>query len=334
MRWAIENGLGSLLRKATAQDPAARTSPLWPLVLGADLTARVLSADRIDAMAEIIDACQQLPTLTLLKGISLCQEYYPETHLRPMRDVDFLVDSLAVPAVEALLVKLGYQQQFKNPPEFYEKHHHTAPFLHRGRGVWVEVHRGLFPPTSRCSADWVFMQDNLEAQLRAAEFRGRAVNRLSPELELVYLASHWASEHRVHGGIIPLLDVIYLLRKVHDIRWAQLLEWVTRTAAAGHLYLLLSYLLEYRLVDVSPDVLADLWTRQRAFGRLNLAVLHRLIDRYMVDGSGFGFLVRPGNYGVTWQTLLRPDSPWRNLVRLPFAVVGPHLALMTRRLSE
>jgi hypothetical protein len=170
------------------------------------------------------------------------------------------------------------------------------------------------------------MPDNLEAQLRAAEFRGRAVTRLSPELELVYLASHWASEHRVHGGIVSLLDVIYLLRKVHDIRWAQLLEWVNRTAAAGHLYLLLSYLLKYRLVDVPPDVLPDLWTRQRAFGRLNLAILHGLIDRYMVDGSGFGFLVRPGNFGVTWQTLLRCDSPWRNLVRLPFAVAAPHFA--------
>ena len=41
IRWAVDSGLGPLLRRATAGDPEARKSPLWPLVESADLTARV-----------------------------------------------------------------------------------------------------------------------------------------------------------------------------------------------------------------------------------------------------------------------------------------------------
>src|SRR5215510_12185937 len=85
IRWAVDSGLGPLLRRATAGDPQARKSPLWPLIESADLTARVMASDRLDAVHEIIRACDgRMEPLTLLKGISMCEQFYPEPHLRPM----------------------------------------------------------------------------------------------------------------------------------------------------------------------------------------------------------------------------------------------------------
>src|SRR5262245_39144501 len=125
VRWAVETGLGPLLLRSIPIDSKAAGSPLWSLVKGADLTARVLNADQTDAMTEIIDACQgQIPPLTLLKGIALCEQYYPEPHLRTMRDIDFLVENDDVPVIENLLLNLGYVQKSQRPPEFYKEHQH------------------------------------------------------------------------------------------------------------------------------------------------------------------------------------------------------------------
>src|SRR5262247_696147 len=93
IQWAIETGLGPFLNHTTRADPQAAISPNWPFLQGADLLARILTSEQFDAMEEILEACAgHIPPLTLLKGISICDQHYPEAHLRPMRDIDFLVE--------------------------------------------------------------------------------------------------------------------------------------------------------------------------------------------------------------------------------------------------
>jgi len=53
IRWAVETGLGPWLRLCTRGVPRAATSPLWPLVQGADLTARVIMGEQIDALRRV-----------------------------------------------------------------------------------------------------------------------------------------------------------------------------------------------------------------------------------------------------------------------------------------
>lgn len=50
-------------------------------------------AAHFEAVGEIIDACgRSVRSLTLLKGISISEECYPDPHLRLMRDVDLLIE--------------------------------------------------------------------------------------------------------------------------------------------------------------------------------------------------------------------------------------------------
>ena len=288
--WAVETGLGPLLFQTTKADPKAARSPLWPLLQGADLTARMITAEQLDAMSEIIDACEGLVSpLTLLKGISICEQYYPEPHLRPMRDIDFLVGDADLPAVESILLKLGYRQQSKSSPELYKNHHHSMPFFHSQRGIWVEVHRGLFPSKSRFGADKVFSAENLKTQLRPSEFQGQKISRLSNELQIVYIASHWARSFNVVGGIVAILDLIYLLRNTKEaVHWEQVIDWLHGSVASTYLYLILTYLVKYRLSAIAPGILHGLFLRQRSLGNMNLKIAHSLIDRYLVDGKAFG----------------------------------------------
>jgi hypothetical protein len=316
VQWAVVTGLGALLCYTTKFDAGAALSPLWPLLQTAYLTAQMLSGTQLDAMAEIIDACAgRTPPLTLLKGISICEQYYPQPYLRPMRDLDFLVEEANRPGVESLLFELGYRQQSNAPPEAYERRHHTMPFYHPQKGVWVEVHRRLFSPKRSVAADKVFGLDHLKGQLQASEFHGRPVYRLSSEFQIVYISAHWGSNLTTVGGMIAMLDLIYLLRYAKEqIRWDLILHWLHGSVASLSLYFMLTYLQKYQLVNIPPEFLKKLFSSQQHLRGLKLKILQTITDRYLVEGKDFGPLCTLENLDAVWQTLLAPGTPIRGLI--------------------
>jgi Uncharacterised nucleotidyltransferase len=342
VRWLIETGLGPLLWYTTHAAPETVASPHWPLVHGTHLAARLLTAEQFAAMEELLEACRnRVPPLTLLKGISIGEQYYPAPHLRLMRDLDVLADDAALPAVEAILATLGYRQQSQRPPTFYATHHHSMPFVHPTRGLWVEVHRGLFPPASALGADRLFSQEVLKQQRQPSVFQGHEVFRLSPELQLVYLAAHWALAFQRIGGLIALLDAIYLLQRTAGVLdWGRLLTWLQGSAAADPLYLLLTYLDAAHLVDLAPEVLRDLGARHHALSQTALAIGHWLVDRYLVAGHPMGQILSDYRLEVLWQTLLlAPGAPGGKLLRVPWhwlvaSRVGPGGRLRRRQAWE
>lgn len=332
IRWAIETGLGPLLFETLKGDIEASKSELWPLLHSSYLTAQMLTVEQLDAMDEIIDACEeQGHILTLLKGISICDQHYPEPHLRLMRDIDFLVEEAALPTVESLLLKLGYRQQSKRSPEFFEKHHHSMPFFHPQRGLWVEVHRRLISPESKMGTDRFLSLENIKSQLRLSKFRGREVNRLSDEFQIVYIASHWSQKFNAVGGMIAMLDIIFLLKNTKDtLRWEQILKWFHGLTDPPHLYLMLAYLDKYQLIDIAPEILHQLFLRQGSFGKLNLRIVHSLIDNYFLNGRAFGRVLSLRNLRILWKTLLLPGPPLRNFLLLPWNLLPSRLAIRSR----
>lgn len=155
-----------------------------------------------DAMIEIIDGCEgQMAPLALLKGISICGQHYPAPHLRAMRDIDFLIESSDLAKINSLLLKLGYRQRSRQLSAFYRNHHHDMPWFHPQKGVWVEVHRAVFPLDSKLGKSTAFSSPNIKADLRPSCFEGRQVTRLSAEIQIIYTASHWAQELKCEGGV-------------------------------------------------------------------------------------------------------------------------------------
>ena len=324
--WAVETGLGPLL--CWRAGPEAQASRHWPLLHSADLTARLLAAEQTDAMTALLDACaEQVQTITLIKGISVCDQYYPLPHLRPMRDIDILVDLADLPVVEKFLDQLGYQRESDCDPAFYVTHHHSMPFVHPDTGVWMEVHHDLMTTRGNIHQgpkDPIFDELDRTAELRPSYFQGRTVTRLSDELQVVYLAAHWAYEFRSVGGIIALFDMIFLLQQAEQrLDWKKILSWLPGSMAATPLYLLLSYLSQAEVIQLDSEILSELFVCQRAFGIRNLSVLHAIIDRYFVGGQAFGRLASLRNIDILWKTLLLPGSPTRNLLLCPVMLLLP-----------
>jgi hypothetical protein len=331
VRWAAETGLGSLLAHLLGDRLVRQPAAIVEAVRGAELWARVTTADRLDAVAALLDRCVDLDDPpTLLKGISVCQEFYPAAHLRPMSDVDILVEEAAIPHVEKGLLALGYRRESPKPPAFYETHHHTMPFAHPDTGVWIEVHRDLFPAEfATLAGDAVFSRSRVRAERRRVEFAGRPVHRLSPELQLLYLSTHWALDLRRLGGLVPILDVVYLLRARPRLDWGTIGSWLARSSAARSVHLLLSYVARHGLGPVPPEILSALAVAPGGLGWTERVVLHRLLDRHLLSARHPGRLsVR--NARVAWSTLIGPERPEHGWLALPVRLL-PRLRGRWRR---
>jgi hypothetical protein len=178
----------------------------------------------------------------------------------------------------------------------------------------VEIHHGLFPQANRLSALPVFSRDNIAAESRLCQVDGIAVKRFTPELQIVYTASHWALglidlKHR--GGLFALLDTIFILHGAQQgLRWKMIFDWVRNSVAATHLYLLLSYLQNKNIVRIDQDILRELFGQQKSFGITNLRIAHWLITRYLVAGS---VPIARGKLSILWENLLRDQGPSKNL---------------------
>ena len=322
--WAIQSGLGPLLHRAVRRNAQSWESSSWNSLKAADLTARIVIGEHFQAVREIADACRSsLPPLTLLKGISISEQCYPEAHLRLMRDIDLLVAKEALSIVTSAVQQLGYRQ-LSNSAARYDKHHHLEPFFHQEKQVWVEVHHALFSPERRASSASIFSRENLAAQLRPSRFQGAEVCRLSLELQLVYLASHWAQDFTPIGGLVALADTIYLLQHAGAaLSWEWILKAVSRSMPATYLYLLLSYLRRYDLVNIAPGIMRELSLSQRSFGRLGLKTTHRLIDDYLVKATGFGPMLSERSVGIIWKTLMLPAPTLSKLALIPINLSLP-----------
>ncbi len=320
--WAIQVGLGPLLQSTLEGRQDLVPDGLAARVRAADRLARIESAGRLEAAAEILDRCaDRAGPITLLKGISICTEHYARPYDRAMGDIDLLVAPKEVSALESALAELGYQPTGGEAARDYGKHHHSRPRLHPRTGVCVEVHRGLFP------ARWVeqgpFCEASVRAEQRPGDFAGRPVLRLSPELQLVYIATHAALVFHPAAGARALLDTLLLLHRAGEaLASERVWGWLGDRRIAAHLQLLTSSLERAGLAPAQA-ALVQLRPRLAALGRLELRILTRMIDRYHLRGLPLGDRLGADNRAVVWRTLLAaPGSAW-NFARIPWNLMFP-----------
>jgi hypothetical protein len=324
LRHALAAGMGPLLYRAIGDRIKALPEDWRNILRSAELTAMVRHGARVETALQVIDVCARLGVeLTLLKGISISEQVYPEAHLRPMGDVDILVPPDSCNAVESALIELDY---FPDPG--YQRtaySNHGVPLRDPQTGVWVEIHSALFRRDTRLGCFGGFDQDALSAKTVDTEFHGRPVKRFTDEMQLLYLAASWVQDISAQGLdatlLIPLLDAVYLLNaSTQELDRDRLLGWTDNESALASLYLLVTYLSRHALWVPDSELLSRLGASQRIIGSLELRIVHAMLDRYLLLGKPF---TRAFHSARVWETLFGPGRGPTKLVRLPWGILFP-----------
>ena len=327
LSWILDSGLGPLLWHLLERYPERIPPGHAEYVKAANLSAYMLSSETFDRLNEMLDRAANIGCqVTLLKGVSVAQQWYPERHWRPMRDIDVLVNARDQPHFEKQLVELGYRQKSNYPPEFYVSHQHSMPFSHPIKNCWVEVHTALFRADTPAGQISAFKADVLrKVQTVVAGQAPGNVWRLSDELQLVYTAVHWATQLTLVGGIIPILDSLLILRKSRDrLDWDWILEACRNNTAARHLWLMLSYLERHGLYDIPRDIRHGLRNGRRVIGSIGQKMLHQIIDENMAARRQERLFNSDAMITVQWDTLLSDSAPIHKLLmQLPWRMLFP-----------
>lgn len=324
---ALDAGLGPIFYSALHNPQESQAvSPYLGELHGAELTARILTAELLDATEKILQSSTELARhLTLLKGIAICEEFYPEPHLRTMGDIDLLVTRDQQSLLESVLISLGYRQQSENPIEFYKTHHHSMPFFHSEKRIWVEVHTSLFPSSVAVARDRVFSDSHVKSQISPMVFRGIRTNRLSLELQIPYICAHMGEHLTFSRESFAFFDLVYLLRNKagEKCNWNLLLSSLVGSTAAGHVYVILGYLVRQKIVTLSPDIFSRLFRIQRNVNVISMHVLQSIVEKYLLNGRPTGRFATPWNTKIIWETLLGPRHAYQNIVLVIWNLIFP-----------
>lgn len=327
IRDAIRNGLGAVLAHVSRDCPANSYSAFADDIRAADLTARLLTADVVDAIGHILrasDTGSYQPLL--LKGAAMALLHYPAPHLRTMGDIDICVPLAHRSAFEARLRALGFTQTSRLPAEFFKRHHHSMPFWHPRSGVWVEVHTRLFPPRSPLAEDPRFALPNIESQLQILEVHGAHAHVMNSELQLLYTCARWLEELNVERGLFPMLDVVLLIRnRGHMLDWDQVFAMLegSPSMVTTAMHTMLAYLDRWDIISVPREVLGRLAAGDRHTNRTSLRILHRMVTTFLIERRHYGRFLTYRNVRIIWSTLLQTPTPLRNLLRLPCHIAFP-----------
>jgi hypothetical protein len=315
LQWLLDGGLGALLHHATRAQPHSLPQGWQQALLSADLTARLRHAALQASVRELLSACATLELQpTLLKGVSVSEQLYPEPHLRPMSDFDVLLPPQRYAQVDAALTAEGGGWERTDFPALPGMHH-DAPLRHRAHGGIVELHRALFPADSPFSAGSLFAPAQLLSRAQPSTWHGEPVRRLPPEVQLAYIAASWfndLSDLRVHPSFLPsLFDALLLLRRFGAaLDWDLLRGWLDNELARGCLYALLAYVPRFGATAAPADFMAWLRRSQRVVGALQLRLIHRMLDHHLVAARPWTLPWPPpvpGRYSPAYQ--------WRKRVR-------------------
>jgi hypothetical protein len=179
-----------------------------------------------DELLRVLAAFRQAGVSVLpVKGLVLAETLYGSLALRPLGDLDILVQSADLPRARAALSELGFAQA--DEPGYENAYHpyHDPPYYRRAVGgpICLELHWGLW-----ASHFFQLETDALWRRTVPAQLHGATLSILSPEDTLLHLAIH---RSRSALRLRFVCDVAELLRRHRaTLDWEYLLA---QTQAAG-----------------------------------------------------------------------------------------------------
>jgi|GEM_PF-4760997 len=323
----INSGLAAYFNYSTQQSETTNKSINNTTLISSELTAKFITNIQLQAIQEVTTAStSKVSEIILLKGISLCQNYYPSPHFRIMSDIDILVPDKDADALNTILNQIGYIQTSEYSNEFYESHHHSKPYYNKKNNVWIEVHNHLFSNTKPVYSDKLFDLENIHQNCLKInnDLYGDQTKYICPELQLIYTCTHCAEDFNPHKTGIQFIDIILLINN-HDagLDWHKISIWLENTISASYVYLILSYLHNNNIIQVPDTFFDSLKLKHANMSYISRQLLYKLINNYLLGGHSFNRVFNKNNIDIIWTSLLEPSNSFVNLITTPWKILFP-----------
>ncbi len=173
-------------------------------------------------VTKILEA-ENIPSIAL-KGAYLARFSYPNSGLRPMRDLDLLLKPEQVVEAFKLLKKHGYEPKSGGLPEAYlAQGKHLSPLI-SPEGVCIELHHRLVALNDKF--DYLTSFDGGIWERSVVKMLGGIhVNFLCHEDMLLHLCIHATLDHQLDLGPLALVDVALLI-EAKQIDWQDFVKIV------------------------------------------------------------------------------------------------------------
>ncbi len=283
---------------------------------------------------EVLEELQNegIPVI-LLKGAALAETVYPDIALRPMSDIDLLAKKTDLHDVGEVLSKLGYTQSC--PIEYYEKHHHLAPYVkvdaEQRDSVAIEVHHNLIPGPLMSGID----TDRLWEGAQTVKMSGSDALILSSESLILHLCLHLSSSGFV-SGMRTLTDISESIRYYGKrLDWHSLIRKSNEFRVGSCVYYSLDLAKEMMYIDIPTYALDGLnlepklepletrlmeiiarsnilkdWYNSSRSSRFIIFLYNSLCKEFLCT-SGLGNRIR--NFGMSWLRAL--DRAYHRYIR-------------------
>jgi len=152
-----------------------------------------------------------------LKGISLSEYLYHDSGLRPIVDLDILVQTTDFFKANELLVKRGYTRMLQADTirgKIHKRMTHNWPFRHEAKRIIVELHRKYL---SKSRANRIGTE-GIWSRPQTMLLDGQSIQILSPEDLLVYLCIHASKEF--WGSLLQVNDIASLIVQHPELDWS------------------------------------------------------------------------------------------------------------------
>ncbi len=222
---ALSKRAGQLVRRAVRKlefvPPAARAAldneASWYLHYGLQQKAAIRS------LFDTLDASGFSPIW--LKGLSLAMTDYPETMLRPIRDVDALLPREDVLRAQTLLLDSPHYRRAPWAGNYGVEHGHQLPEIQDTRfGLTIELHHRVNARGWEQEGDFVaFLKQG--AQVR--DILGRPFRVPSTVGNFLHLTEHATLHHMFENGPLTLADLHFITAR-HALDWDELVREAAR----------------------------------------------------------------------------------------------------------
>jgi hypothetical protein len=158
-----------------------------------------------------------------LKGAYLAFHSYPNIALRPMRDLDILVNKEQAIRAFDVLLRAGFQRDKNHmgDPKASLLTRHQLPLLKSASGiVFIEIHTRIFHTDSSKQSEMLpKVEHNFYHRRLQKELANQQILYVGPTDLLIHLIVHSVYDHQFDNGPLILSDLIYVLR-TEKIDWS------------------------------------------------------------------------------------------------------------------